>query len=422
MANLSRLGLFVRTIEMFLRELSKICPGLAASKIPEDVRERYRERDGYFADSTARQSKRRLEEAAQDLAFLIQAFEGCKDVESLKSHGLLLRLFSDQCRVETAQGDKIAVLKEPAEIASDSLQNPSDPDASYSAHKGKGYQVQIAETCGAENQARLITHVALEGAHESDANALRPYLEDMKERGLSPKEVFADTSYCSGPNLVNAAREGVELIGPIPGKVDPDDLTLANFDIDFKTLKVRSCPEKEKPFKQKYSKNGDAMNTCFDKKTCRKCELADNCPAGKKGGKLRFTLEDLALAHGRAREETQEFKEAYKLRSGIEATNAEMKKAHGLGKLWTRGKKRAMFAVTMKALAVNVKRYARARLAQNPENAPETWPEPDSKSALGVLQLIFSHSAAMFQDWLHATFAYWILAADSAACDVFGAS
>jgi hypothetical protein len=28
------------------------------------------------------------------------------------------------------------------QIGSDSLQNPSDPDATYSGHKGQGYQVQ----------------------------------------------------------------------------------------------------------------------------------------------------------------------------------------------------------------------------------------------------------------------------------------
>ena len=49
----------------------------------------------------------------------------------------------------------------------DSLQNPSDPDATYSGHKGQGYQVQIMETfsCSEDTAEReqtlnLITHVA----------------------------------------------------------------------------------------------------------------------------------------------------------------------------------------------------------------------------------------------------------------------
>jgi hypothetical protein len=50
------------------------------------------------------------------------------------------------------QGNPVE-LKNPKEIVSDSLQNPSDPDATYSGHKGQGYQVQVMET----NDARART-------------------------------------------------------------------------------------------------------------------------------------------------------------------------------------------------------------------------------------------------------------------------
>lgn len=405
MANLSRLGLFTETIEKFLKELLKKHPAKAAAAISEELRDRYLDRSGYFADSTAKESRRRLEQAAQDLAFLIRTFEGNAEVEALKSHSLLLRLFSEQCRVETSQAEPVAVLKEPKEIASNSLQSPHDPDATYSGHKGKGYQVQIAETCGPDNATQLIAYVAVEGAHESDHNALLPYLENVKERGLEPKEVFADTAYSSGKNLVEAALEGVELMSPTPGKVDPDDLTLANFEIDAGTLEVFACPEKEKPLRQKPSEKGVAMNVRFDAEKCAACELSDICPAGKDNGKLRFTLEDYALAYGRAREETEEFKESYKIRSGIESTNAELKKAHGLKKLWSRGKKRVEFAVIMKALAVNIKRYARARLAQISENGPEKRPELASASPAGALSRVLGQFFVRQMGWVRATFA-----------------
>ena len=37
-------------------------------------------------------------------------------------------------------------VKAPKQVRSGSLQNPSDPDAAHSGHKGQGYQVQIMET------------------------------------------------------------------------------------------------------------------------------------------------------------------------------------------------------------------------------------------------------------------------------------
>ena len=76
------------------------------------------------------------------------------------------------------------------------------------------------------------------------------------------------------------------------------------------------------------------------------------------------TFNDYALALSRAREQTVEFKQFYKLRSGIEATNTALKTAHGFRKLWTRGRDRITFAVLMKTLALNFKRYARVRCAQ----------------------------------------------------------
>ena len=49
-------------------------------------------------------------------------------------------------------------LRDPKEVRSDSLQSPHDPEATYSGLKGKGYEVQVAETCHAENATQLITH------------------------------------------------------------------------------------------------------------------------------------------------------------------------------------------------------------------------------------------------------------------------
>jgi hypothetical protein len=47
-------------------------------------------------------------------------------------------------------------------IASDSLQSPFDPDASYDGHKGVGYQVQVSETCSSDNPIQIVTRVDVE--------------------------------------------------------------------------------------------------------------------------------------------------------------------------------------------------------------------------------------------------------------------
>ena len=63
-------------------------------------------------------------------------------IASMYGYKLLQRVFSAQCRI----GEDKIIVKESSEISSDSLQNPSDADATYDGHKGQGDQVQIMET------------------------------------------------------------------------------------------------------------------------------------------------------------------------------------------------------------------------------------------------------------------------------------
>ena len=72
----------------------------------------------------------------------------------MESFGLLRRLYEEQCVApESAAPEKIELQEKPS---SSSLQSPSDPDVTY-GHKGKGYEVQLTETCGEENPFEVVT-------------------------------------------------------------------------------------------------------------------------------------------------------------------------------------------------------------------------------------------------------------------------
>ena len=90
------------------------------------------------------------------------------------------------------------------------------------------------------------------------------------------------------------------------------------------------------------------------------CPLRGQCPTEKRGDEtrvLRYTAADVAVARRRIEQETPEFKERHKIRLGIEATNSELKRCHGLGKLRVRRKARVSLSVRLKVLALNIKRY-----------------------------------------------------------------
>ncbi len=368
MANLTRLGLFVQTLEHFLGALDKNFPERHAA-LPEEMLKRYGKRNGRFADAKSSEGRRRLETTAADLWFLVERFRQDDAVAELPEFRLLERLLADQCRVE-GDGDAV-ILKEGKEIASDSLQSPFDPDASYDGHKGVGYQAQLSETCAPENPIQVITHVEVEPAHQSDQHALLPALDDLEKREIAPEQMFADTAYNSGDNLLAAAERGVDLVAPTPGKGDPDGIGLGHFKLDLEKFRVVSCPEGAVPVRSRLGKDQRTRNLRFDPERCAVCPLVDDCPAGRHGGRLRVHPRDIAMAYSRAREESEPFKKAYAIRAGIESANAELKTAHGLGKVWTRGLFRVTFAATMKVLACNIKRFMRYSCARLTEKQPK---------------------------------------------------
>ena len=108
------------------------------------------------------------QQAAEDLLWIIERFANCADMIGRSSYKALVTIFNQQC--EMSEG-KVVVK---AKTGGDCMQNPSDPNATYNAHKGQGYQVQIAETCSPENEVQLITGALPQSAAEPDGAAVVP--------------------------------------------------------------------------------------------------------------------------------------------------------------------------------------------------------------------------------------------------------
>jgi hypothetical protein len=62
-------------------------------------------------------------------------------------------------------------------------------------------------------------------------------------------------------------------------------------------------------------------------------------------------------------QQTTEWKNRYRIRAGIEATNSELKRSHGIGRLRVRRMAKVCFAVACKLTACNIKRWAKAHWA-----------------------------------------------------------
>jgi len=122
----------------------------------------------------------------------------------MDAFALLRRLYEEQCvPPETDTPEKVELQEKPS---SSSLQSPSDPDATY-GHKGKGYEVQIAETCVEENPFEVVTAVSVNGANESDQKQVLPTLEQTERTcGAAPEVMHTDCGFGSGENIAAYRR------------------------------------------------------------------------------------------------------------------------------------------------------------------------------------------------------------------------
>ena len=391
MRHLGRIGLFATTIKKFLRNLKRHHKGLF-NTLNQELTDRYTTRKGESAFSMVKpsESSRTLETLAGDLFFLVERFHEYPDVPDMTSYQLMVRLLKEQCLVEDGGDGREVSVKPNREVPSDSLQSPSDPDAGYSGHKGKGYQVQIAETyenSADKSQPSLITHVSVESADKSDAKALIPFIEDTKNRGLGPDEVLADTLYGGDENVEKAANEmQVEVVSPVkgPGPGKDKSVSLTDFTLS-KSGKVISCPQGHAPFRTKHKK--ERHSAAFTIETCSTCPHVDDCPVkpGKNGYRLHYDDRAARLAKRRACERTSEFRERYRFRAGVEATMSYCDRKTGVKQLRVREIGAVSFCAFLKAASVNILRAAVFKNSINRDNGPSL---PPYQPVLGLMDAV----------------------------------
>lgn len=362
MASFGRTRLMGVAIKRFLAQLKRH-DKIHYDGLDESLRHRYAPAvNRLFADvSKDTNSRRQLrQQVAEDMYSLIKYFADYPKHCGKDTYKHLVRIFYEQCDV---QEEKVTVK---ARTGGNVMQNPSDADATYDGHKGPGYQVQLSETCNPENQVQLITCAIPQTAVNSDGNAMEPVLNTLKQTELLPEELIADTLYCSDENVQKAEHRGVELLGPISGsdKANEDAsyerLTIDDFDIEEQSEEVKCCPAGHTPESSGVDEQTEKTTTVMPESTCSQCEFYQQCPVAKRKGQYRLehTAKQRRLAARRREQDTEVFRERYKIRAGIEATNSGLKRKTGLGQLRVRGAPAVFHAILLKVAGWNMLRAA----------------------------------------------------------------
>jgi hypothetical protein len=219
------------------------------------------------------------------------------------------------------------------------------------------------------------------GAARSDIGKALSVVERLETAGLKPETLFADGGYPSVPSALKVIEQEIEFIAPVNRSRLSDEVVGRDlFQFDSEGFAIR-CPMGHRPIDHRILSGNNttrrSLHAIFDGDTCRSCNVLDQCPVRtpnhrSRGCHPRDTVGDFRLEITReirlrdqmyATQQTTEWKDRYKIRSGIEATNSELKRSHGMGKLRVRRAAKVCFVVACKVIACNIKRWAKAHTA-----------------------------------------------------------
>lgn len=279
-----------------------------------------------------------------------------------------------------------------------SLNTPFDPDVEY-GHKGAGYHVQIAETCGTDTGTRIITDYDVTGASRPDGGQAQPSLDRLEARGLHPDVLLVDQGYTTGSAFDDAEKTGTTLHGPARTEgLAHDSIGREAFETDPLTGLFVRCPAGHPILRYadstKRAKEKPTPFAHIDHTFCDACPLRERCVATRKTPTApTYVVQDTSRLRARdralAKQRDPVWWRDYQMRGGVESTNSELKRRHGLRKLRVRRRPRVEIAVGLKLTACNVKRWLKAVVA-----GLKPAPAPSKKRHYSARKAAIRHAVA----------------------------
>lgn len=281
-----------------------------------------------------------------------------KDLQEIK---ILKRFISEQTKTESETG-KIKA-KENKEIHADSLQSAYDEDATYRSKgkkAGKGYAVNISETCSKENAVQFITHYNVKPNVASDIEFVVEDIPEIKSN-FDLKDMYVDGAYC-GKDVKDAADANHVTMHytDMTGKKDEsDEIKPSAFKFN-EDKTVSACPADVKPIQTKYDPQKGNISAHFPKEACENCEYKEKCCVKEQVKANKLSTTEGTLEAAKSRENMMgERKENTSKRAAIEGTNSELKSRHGLDDVRVLGINKVSITTGLKMTACNFKRFAK---------------------------------------------------------------
>lgn len=253
--------------------------------------------------------------------------------------------------------------------AAKAICSPFDLQAHYSIKRQTewaGYKAHLTETCESD-APHLIVHVITTAATQQDSEVIAELHQALADKDVLPDEHLLDQGYSDSHDLIQAHKVyGIEMVMPM--RTDhawqsqtPNGYDLNCFRIEWEAQQVH-CPQGKTSASWRcgHDKQGHPrIEVMFNTSDCAPCPARALCTKSKRQRrKLTFRpqSEHELIQAARTYQQTQEFKERYAARAGVEGTVSQAVSALNMRRSRYRGHPKTHLQHVVTAVAINIKR------------------------------------------------------------------
>ena len=377
---MNRLELVAETLRAALNALATVAPMWLQALAPPVWYERYGTR---IEDTRLPQGQAKRDAYAQmvgedgfALLDALEAPETPKHLQELPMITTLRRTWQRHYDRSTGEG---GVLDHPERAgirfksnralppAAEGIESPYDPEARYRQKcdtQWTGYMVHVSETCE-PTAPHLLTQVHTTTAAVYEAQCTAPIHEALSAKDLAPREHFVDGAYISAALLATSRDDyGITLRGPtrpIQGWQAHTDgaYDLSQFTVDWEQRQAR-CPQGQVStvWREYVDREGKPYTLVrFSLQDCRPCHARPFCSrTTDTGRRLHLPSQEHfeALQAARAWYASEEGRQHYRCRAGVEGTLSQGVRAFGLRRTRYRGLEKTHLQHVAIAAAINI--------------------------------------------------------------------
>ena len=199
---------------------------------------------------------------------------------------------------------------------------------------------------------------------------------ELAQADVLPTEHYVDANYISAPNIVASRdRHQVTLLGPIRADVawqaqHPHGIPLERFVVERDQQRA-VCPAGKTSVRWFESPTADGrteVQVRFAKTDCEACSLRVGCTTATRTGRtLTISPDYETIQAARQHQTSQAFRDAYKVRAGIEGTISAGVRRQGLRRSRYAGLDKTHLQHVFSAMAINFHRAARWLMGDKPK-------------------------------------------------------